>query len=103
MLPIDGAAVSREAASVWNGVSRTAPIHAVEHLGYVLSAKSGDRSSGGKEGWVVTPGGPRPRDQTHHVGPGETIRRNADGTYTVVPKDAPVDPDPDEEKNKKEK
>jgi len=52
---------------------------------------------------VVTPGGPRRRDQVHRVGPGETVRRNADGTYTVVPKEAPADAKQNEELKKKEK
>ena len=38
---------------------------------------------------VITPGGPRRRDRVHPVGPGETVRRNPDGTYTVVPKSTP--------------
>jgi hypothetical protein len=33
---------------------------------------------------VVTPGGARPKKQVHPVKPGETIRRNEDGTYTIV-------------------
>jgi len=33
---------------------------------------------------VITPGGPRPKDKVHPVGPGEAIRRNEDGSYTVV-------------------
>jgi hypothetical protein len=38
-----------------------------------------------KKKLVITPGGPRPRDQVHAVKPGEAIRRNEDGSYTIVP------------------
>jgi hypothetical protein len=41
-----------------------------------------------KNNLVITPGGPRPREQVHPVGPGEVLRRNPDGTYTVVPDSA---------------
>jgi len=36
---------------------------------------------------VITPAGPRPRDSVHPVRPNEAVRRNPNGTYTVVPKD----------------
>jgi hypothetical protein len=39
---------------------------------------------------VTTPGGPRPRENVHHVDPGEAVKRNAKGNYTVVPKDPGV-------------
>jgi hypothetical protein len=39
---------------------------------------------------VVTPGGPRPRESVHPVRPGEVVRRNPDGTYTVTPKSGSV-------------
>lgn len=48
-----------------------------------------DGSADKKDDLVITPGGPRPREQVHPVGPGETVRRNPDGTYTVVPKQTP--------------
>jgi hypothetical protein len=35
---------------------------------------------------VITPAGPRPKNKVHPVAPGESIRRNPDGTYSVVPK-----------------
>ena len=35
---------------------------------------------------VITPAGPVSKDQVHPVGPGETIRRNPDGSYTVIRK-----------------
>jgi hypothetical protein len=34
---------------------------------------------------VNTPAGPVPKEQVHEVKPGETVRRNKDGTYTNVP------------------
>lgn len=36
---------------------------------------------------VITPGGPRPRDQVHRVGPNEVVRHNPDGSYTVEPRE----------------
>ena len=39
-----------------------------------------------REEVVITPAGPVPKDQVHPVGPGETIRRNPDGTFTVIRK-----------------
>jgi hypothetical protein len=36
---------------------------------------------------VVTPAGPMPRNSVHPVRPDEAVRRNPDGSYTVVPKD----------------
>jgi hypothetical protein len=35
---------------------------------------------------VITPAGPRPRDSVHPVRPNEAVRRDPNGTYTVVPK-----------------
>jgi hypothetical protein len=60
------------------------------------------RFASGKDDLVITPGGPRRRDQVHHVGPGETVRQNEDGTYTVVPKEPPTGPKP-KDQSKKEK
>jgi hypothetical protein len=34
---------------------------------------------------VVTPGGPRPKDRVRAIKPGEALRRNPDGTYSIVP------------------
>jgi hypothetical protein len=39
-----------------------------------------------KSNVVITPAGPVPRDKVHKVGPGETVRRNDDGSLEVVPK-----------------
>jgi hypothetical protein len=50
------------------------------------------RLAGDKDDLVITPGGPRPRGQVHHVRPGEVVRRNDDGTYTVVPAAPPTTP-----------
>jgi hypothetical protein len=47
---------------------------------------------------VVTPGGPRPRDRVHRVEPGQAIRQNPDGSFTVVPNNAQG---PTEEKDKR--
>jgi hypothetical protein len=45
--------------------------------------------AGGKDDLVVTPGGPRPRKEVHRVRPGEVVRQNEDGTFSVVPKQDP--------------
>jgi len=34
---------------------------------------------------VIAPGGPRRKSTVRKVEPGETVRRNPDGTYSVVP------------------
>ncbi len=36
---------------------------------------------------VITPAGPMPKNRVHHVGPGQVVRRNEDGTYSVVPRE----------------
>ena len=38
-----------------------------------------------KRDLVITPAGPIPKENVHPVGPNEIVRRNADGTYTIVP------------------
>jgi hypothetical protein len=38
-----------------------------------------------KKDLVITPGGPRAKDQVHALKPGEVLRRNKDGSYTIVP------------------
>ena len=38
-----------------------------------------------KEDLVITPAGPMRRQNVHRVGPNETVRRNDDGTYSIVP------------------
>jgi hypothetical protein len=40
-----------------------------------------------KQEVVITPAGPMPKDRVHPVGPGQVVRRNEDGTYSVVPKE----------------
>jgi hypothetical protein len=45
-----------------------------------------------KRNLVITPGGPVPKDNVHPVGPNEVVRRNKDGTYSIVRKsDKPQD------------
>jgi|SRR5712691_1041102 len=102
MIPLDSVAPP-QLAEIWNRASRVPSIHDVERRCDVFSSNSRHGSPHGKDDMVVTPGGPRRRDQVHRVGPGETVRRNADGTYTVVPKEAPADAKQNEELKKKEK
>ena len=57
-----------------------------------MSTASGCGSSGEEDDLVVTPGGPRPAEDVHQVRPGEAVRGNPGGTYTVVPIDASGSP-----------
>jgi len=43
-----------------------------------------DQKTGTPQETVVTPAGRLPKDQVMHVGPGQSIRRNPDGTYTII-------------------
>ncbi len=38
------------------------------------------------EDLVITPAGPVRKKNVHKVGPDQAVRRNKDGTYTIVPK-----------------
>jgi hypothetical protein len=42
-----------------------------------------------KSDLVITPAGPLPKENVHPVGPNEVVRRNEDGTYTIVPNPEP--------------
>ena len=42
-------------------------------------------NSAGAPDIVNTPAGPVPKKEVHEVKPGETVRRNKDGTFTSVP------------------
>jgi hypothetical protein len=44
-----------------------------------------------KDDLVITPAGPVRRDKVNPVGPGEAVRRNEDGSYTVVRQAPPLD------------
>lgn len=46
-----------------------------------------DSDKKSKSDLVITPGGPRPADQVHTVEPGQKVRRNPDGTYSIIPND----------------
>lgn len=44
-----------------------------------------DRESADNEDTLaITPGGPRKKNTVRKVAPGEAVRRNEDGTYTLV-------------------
>jgi hypothetical protein len=49
-------------------------------------------SASKKDDLVITPEGPRPRNKVHHVRPGEALRQNEDGTFTIVPNTEPPEP-----------
>lgn len=41
-----------------------------------------------KDDLVITPAGPVPKERVSRVGPNQIVRRNKDGTYTIVDKPA---------------
>jgi hypothetical protein len=99
MIPIDAAIVPFDLNSLIGA------LHQVQ----IRESKPGDSGhlfgsriqlGDGKDDLVITPGGPRRRDQVHRVKPGETVRQNEDGTYTVVPKEAPIGPAPKDQRKK---
>ncbi len=48
-----------------------------------MSDKSDDTTK--KEELVITPGGPRPKDRVHAVGPGEVVTVDESGNMIVIP------------------
>jgi len=44
-----------------------------------------------KDDMVIAPGGPRPKSTVHPVAPGEVVRWNPDGSYTIVHQTPPSD------------
>jgi len=55
-------------------------------------AKGGNHMSGknprkvSKPEYVITPAGPVLKKNVHTVGPDEEVRRNKDGSYSIVPR-----------------
>src|SRR5215471_21090286 len=93
MVAIDASIVALE-SSTWNLAAYCMQIREAE-LGCPIEPwQPHARLAGGEDDLVITPGGPRRRDQVHPVRPGEAVRQNEDGTYTIVPKDAPIGPEP---------
>jgi hypothetical protein len=76
-----------------------APLHvglgSIWRANQILQVACDSQKIGGDEGekkkgkLVITPGGPRPAEQVHRVEPGQIVRRNPDGTYSIVPETAP--------------
>jgi len=66
-------------ASLWAQLAR--------HCALILQADStpSKKDKSPDQPTVITPGGPRQRDQVHPVAPGESVRRNPDGSYSVIP------------------
>jgi hypothetical protein len=91
MVPVDATTVSLE-LNVLIAASYEAQIREEEPRYPIHLFGSPERLAGGKDDLVITPGGPRPRDQVHHVGPGEALRQNEDGTYSIVPADTSKNP-----------
>jgi hypothetical protein len=60
------------------------------------------RLAADKDDLVITPGGPRPREQVRPVKPGEVVRQNEDGTFTIVPKQEPNSSKPKGKTKKKD-
>jgi hypothetical protein len=96
MVPIDAALMSLELNVV--RIPADGPRRAIHLFGFP------ERLAGGKDDLVVTPGGPRRRDQIRHLRPGEALRQNEDGTYSIVPADdskgAPTGTEPKDKQNK---
>ena len=92
-MPIDAAIVPFE-LNTMIGASHLVQFREGEPNSPIYLFGSYVRLTSGKDDLVITPGGPRRRDQVHRVRPGETVRQNEDGTYTIVPKDPPADPEP---------
>lgn len=93
MVPIDAALASLELNVAQ--IPTDGPLHAIHLSGFP------ERLAGGKDDLVTTPGGPRRRDQVRHLRPGEALRQNEDGTYSIVPaedsKGAPTGSEPKDE------
>ena len=58
----------------------------------IVDPPSIDQKSEIQQDTVVTPAGRLPKDQVTHVGPGQSIRRNQDGTYTIIKEHPPAKP-----------
>jgi hypothetical protein len=101
MIPIDASIVAFE-SNTWNLAAYCMQIREAE-LGCPIEPwRPHARLAGGEDDLVITPGGPRPRNQVHPVRPGEAVRQNEDGTYTIVPRDVHPDQAPKNKNKKKE-
>jgi hypothetical protein len=96
----------RSAAPSVTSEMGTEPLHGADWYSGGQSMAQKDRSSSDEHrehlispsedyDLVITPAGALPRDKVHAVGPNEVVRRNPDGTYTVVQKAGPTDPEND--------
>ena len=101
MMPIDAAIVPFE-LNIMVGAAHLVHIREGEPSIPIHLFRSHVRLAGGKDDLVITPGGPRRRDQVHRIRPDEVLRQNEDGTYSIVPKDTPADREP-KKQPKKEK
>lgn len=54
---------------------------------------AGTPSSDKSEEKVITPAGRLPKDRVSHVTPGQIIRRNDDGTYSIIERQTPNKPE----------
>jgi hypothetical protein len=81
MLPIDAVLISLESSALCS------------------ATYSAQVSASKKDDLVITPEGPRPRKKVHHVRPGQAVRQNEDGTYTIVPADEPTESSGKKQKN----
>jgi hypothetical protein len=98
MVPMHAAIVSLE-STIWIQATYYSAQLCQEQRCLIRSSASDDRPANSGDDLVITPGGPRPRHKVHHVRPGEAVRQNENGTYTIVPNDVPASPEP---KNKKQ-
>jgi hypothetical protein len=64
------------------------PLYVRENIVVSLDSASANGKND-KDDIVVTPGGPRPKGNVQAVGPGQTVRRMPDGTYSVISEELP--------------
>ncbi len=99
MVPMHAVILSLD-SSIW---MRAAPLELIsqEFQCSAPSCASDHRPRKSEDDLVITPGGPRPRNKVHHVRPGEAVRQDKSGAYTIVPNDVPASPEPTNKKQNK--
>jgi hypothetical protein len=89
MVPMHPVLISPESSI---SIESSAPTQSRQEPRSILLVASEERpAKGKKDDLVITPEGPRPRNKVHHVRPGQAVRQNDDGTYTIVPTDEPAE------------
>ncbi|MER5175761.1 MAG: hypothetical protein ABJB76_00285 [Candidatus Nitrosocosmicus sp.] len=68
-------------------ISTCTKIHKLETPLIIMINTMNKKSNKNNDDLVLTPGGLRSENSVKQVGPNESIHRNEDGTYTVVPQE----------------